>query len=261
MLRVLLLIMALTGVALAADVVEPIPGDLDRDGDVDFTDFLLFAQNFGQVGLPPSDPEPIVVVVRDTIRTQVQVTVRDTIETTTTVTVHDTVVLGRTLREQQGHALLGFWSFYWSGSGTTIEDHFCFGDISDPEEETLSLVVTGPSNLAILGGGGYSTEIDRYIVVYRVSANSNQLAYVFTIDDRGRASGKIYADRPAGLLELSDLLSKSGKNKAGTGFREYLSGASKVALRKNVEAVAQAPAEVSVAFEDLKKTLEARGVF
>lgn len=54
-------------------MAEPIPGDLDKDGDVDFADFLQFAANFGKTGSPPEAPEPrvvrdtTVVIVRDTI--------------------------------------------------------------------------------------------------------------------------------------------------------------------------------------------------
>ena len=68
---------ALLGLAISIPVAfaqnDPIPGDIDKDGDVDFADFVQLARNFGRSGPPPSPPEPIRVVVRDTV------TVRDTI--------------------------------------------------------------------------------------------------------------------------------------------------------------------------------------
>ena len=63
----------------AASAVEVIPGDLDLDGDVDFTDFLTFAGNFGKTG-----PVPIGGGVR--IRT---------------VVVHDTVTIGEAVKIDQ----------------------------------------------------------------------------------------------------------------------------------------------------------------
>ena len=36
--------------------IEPIPGDIDLDGDVDFSDFLIFANNFGKSGPVPTTP-------------------------------------------------------------------------------------------------------------------------------------------------------------------------------------------------------------
>ena len=41
-------------------------GDLDRDGDVDFDDFFILADNFGKTG-NPDDPDTITIVLRDTV--------------------------------------------------------------------------------------------------------------------------------------------------------------------------------------------------
>ena len=42
-------------VAYPVEVFLPIQGDLDKDGDVDFQDFLIFAGNFGKEGPVPHD--------------------------------------------------------------------------------------------------------------------------------------------------------------------------------------------------------------
>ena len=60
-------LLRLTGAPLY--VVASIPGDLDLDGDVDFSDFLIFTGNFGRTGDPPGVPEPktVYVTVTDTV--------------------------------------------------------------------------------------------------------------------------------------------------------------------------------------------------
>ena len=57
-------------------------GDFDRDGDVDFTDYLIFANNFGksyttQTKVPHLDV--VQIVVRDTLYRTITHTIRDTI--------------------------------------------------------------------------------------------------------------------------------------------------------------------------------------
>ena len=62
---------------------ESLPGDLDRDGDVDFTDFFIFSDNFGKTGAPDL-PDTVFVPVTDTV----VVTVTDTLLVTVTDTLH-----------------------------------------------------------------------------------------------------------------------------------------------------------------------------
>jgi formylglycine-generating enzyme required for sulfatase activity len=73
---------------LFTDRVEPVDGDFDLDGDVDFIDFLNFARNFGHSGPAPT-PIPQTLIVRDTliIRDSTFVTVFDTLITIDTLTV------------------------------------------------------------------------------------------------------------------------------------------------------------------------------
>lgn len=47
---------------------QGIPGDIDGDGDVDFTDFITFSQNFGETGSKPTEfLRTIIRTFRDTI--------------------------------------------------------------------------------------------------------------------------------------------------------------------------------------------------
>ncbi|OGG48442.1 MAG: hypothetical protein A3F84_25635 [Candidatus Handelsmanbacteria bacterium RIFCSPLOWO2_12_FULL_64_10] len=71
-----------TNIVLTAgkEIVEATPGDINRDGKVDFEDFFILASNFGKTGPKPTDAIRIVtqtVTVRDTV--VVTKTVRDTI--------------------------------------------------------------------------------------------------------------------------------------------------------------------------------------
>ena len=57
-------------IAIFANAHEPYQGDFDLDGDVDFTDFLTFASNYGKTGgstTPSNRVDTVRVVVRDTI--------------------------------------------------------------------------------------------------------------------------------------------------------------------------------------------------
>ena len=67
--RMLTAVILMTLMTVALSGSERIPGDIDADGDVDFADFLLLAQNFGRSGPPPSadSPDTVTIVVRDTI--------------------------------------------------------------------------------------------------------------------------------------------------------------------------------------------------
>ena len=67
-----------------------VPGDINRDGVVDFEDFFIFADNFGKSGSPEVD------IVYDTLKVEVEQikTVYDTLQLEY-VTVFDTVTLGR----------------------------------------------------------------------------------------------------------------------------------------------------------------------
>lgn len=97
-------------VLLVPICVGAILGDLNKDGKVDFSDFFLFADQFGKEG-PPEPPDTVVVVrvdtlrrtVRDTVvvtrRDTLRQTVRDTIRVYQTVTLRDTIIDVRMVRD------------------------------------------------------------------------------------------------------------------------------------------------------------------
>jgi hypothetical protein len=83
------------------DFVPVIPGDLDLNGSVDFSDFLTFASNFGASGPVPSPIIPRTILARDTVIVRDTLTVsntsfvRDTIEVERVVTQRDTIEIER----------------------------------------------------------------------------------------------------------------------------------------------------------------------
>ncbi len=50
-----------------ADYIDPIPGDVDWDGDVDIADFLILSDNWGKIGPIPTPLSERHQIVRDTI--------------------------------------------------------------------------------------------------------------------------------------------------------------------------------------------------
>jgi len=83
-----------------ADFVEAIPGDIDRDGDVDFSDFTVFASNFGKTGQKPTERIKVItqtVTLYDTIL--IESVVRDTVFQTIDNVVRDTVFQTSLLRD------------------------------------------------------------------------------------------------------------------------------------------------------------------
>jgi hypothetical protein len=91
-----LALIILTPVAIAGLTVLHIPGDINRDGEVNFSDFVLLAQNYGQTG-GKVGPDSVVVTLHDTIETIVRDTLLTTVHDTIEFTVRDTFL--KTVRD------------------------------------------------------------------------------------------------------------------------------------------------------------------
>ena len=182
------------------NLVKPIPGDLDFDGDVDFADFLIFTENFGKTGPVPTSSsgqptEPIV-------------------------TVHDTIYIesGVTPQRERAEKMLGFWQFK---GGTLLTEYYVLGQI-DPEI-TLNdgeISVFGSTHLGVLVGGVYSQRLGKYTLLH----NSILLNFFYVFDIQGnRAVGQLFAFRSSETLSDArqyNLSSISGRTN-GTGFTSY----------------------------------------
>jgi hypothetical protein len=66
---------------LRAGITSALPGDINRDGTVDFDDFFLLADDFGRSGPPVGVADTVFIVRRDTLERIVEVPVllRDTV--------------------------------------------------------------------------------------------------------------------------------------------------------------------------------------
>ena len=156
-------------------VVASIPGDLDLDGDVDFSDFLIFTGNFGRTGEPPARPEPVVEYI----------------------TITDTVYVDRgtadTPQLARARAMLGFWHF---AHGITAQAegvfrrHFLFGDIYRPEDWTSDseYVVIGVAPDASLAAVLYRPQLERYQLIYEtkdIASATIEYNMFFRLDQSG----------------------------------------------------------------------------
>ena len=86
--RTLIYVLLWGSLCLSVGASERLPGDINGDGQVDFFDFLLFADNFGKTGGATFDPnagpdavvsDTVIVSVTDTITVSEIIMVRDTV--------------------------------------------------------------------------------------------------------------------------------------------------------------------------------------
>ena len=144
-------------------------GDLNRDGQVDFGDFFLFADQFGKKGAP--DPPDTVVTVRvDTLRQTLRDTVTVTKVDTVRRTLRDTVTVLRvdTLRQVVEHTVRDTVELVRHDTIKSVDEshssaQFSFdnqSDIDDWEETTGVTVRIEGGQLAITGSiAGFNSEL------------------------------------------------------------------------------------------------------
>ena len=162
----LCLCLALCSLPTISEAVPPIPGDIDLDGDVDFTDFLIFVLNYGKVG-----PVPTVEYGRV-----------------------DTVYVPLELPPAVYRAveLLGFWTFN--------NFDFVMGDIEAEPGNDGEYFVLGTSSSGVLVGGKYSPLVGQYFLTYLGPVWD--YSFSFDIYETGQVVGEILRS-PAnnGILE------------------------------------------------------------
>ena len=191
-----------TGGPGTENVVEPITGDLDLDGNVDFTDFLLFSKNFGKTGPVPT-------------RTPTQTT-----ERIVTVTVRDTIYLqsSGSPQEERAQKALGFWQFQTEKFFT---QYYILGHI-DYEEPNGDgeLFYFGSNQFGTLTGGVYSSERRMY-GLYFESPLVNFLYYFNIQNDKAVGIFYVfYSHQSIADAQIHPLSPNSGRTK-GRGFTSY----------------------------------------
>ena len=205
-----------------ATTEEPIPGDLDLDGDVDVADFLIFTANFGKTGPVPS-------------------------QTPTT-----------SPERKRAENLLGFWKLLaeLSSIGSVLDYYYILGYISDQPFDDGELPVWGGDDLGRRILGGYNKGLSRYTIL---ESNSSYNGF-FVFDIQGdKAVGIMYFyDKGESINQGSvyNLTSDSGRTQ-GEGFDVH---APKLAIPPELadqgRKVGAIPQEIIDAHDRLKARLD-----
>lgn len=188
-------------------IVWPIDGDINYDGQVDIPDFLLLVDNFGKTGTVPTSR----MAIENALATGGSGTV---------ITIRDTIYQTRSgpPQEERAKKMLGFWQFK---GGILSTQYYILGHI-DPERtsDDGEIFFLGSSDLGVLVAGFYSQRLSKYTLLH----NSILLNYFYVFDIQGdRAVGDLYVY--ASNESISDasrytLSSISGRTR-GTGFTSY----------------------------------------
>ena len=167
-------------------------GISDRDGDVDFDDFFIFADNFGRTG-SPDDADTVVVTLRDTI------TVRDTIFVTsdTTTTGGAPLFFGDPNLESAVRDAL---------SKTT-------GNLLSTEVESLTFLNASNRNIVVLTG------IESLSNLVSLTLSDNQIIDISPLESLTALRSLTLANNQ--IREISPLVANSG---IGTGATVVLTG-------------------------------------
>ena len=195
-------------------IVWPMDGDINYDGQVDTPDYLLLVNNFGKTGAVPTSRMAIenalggsgtVVTIRDTIYR----TVRDTIYQTRSGSP----------QEERAKKMLGFWQFK---GGFFSTQSYILGH-TEPEELTSDdgeIYFFGSSNSGVIVGGVYLQDRGKYTLLHE----SIFLNYFYVFDIQGdRAIGELYLFSSNESIDDASrytLSSISGRTR-GTGFTNY----------------------------------------
>lgn len=182
--------------------VAGLAGDLDEDGDVDFTDFLTFAGNFGKTGPVPSGGRGTrTITIRDTIMTvridtvvmrdTIFQTIRDTISVATVI--RDTIYISSdeptpvNTASARAERLLGFWRFDYTIT-STFSDELHMQQVSTETGSDGEIFVDGIDRFGNLASGKYSQVLEKFFIL--TSAGTLSFWYEFDIIDN-KAVGEV----------------------------------------------------------------------
>ena len=229
-------------------IVWPMDGDINYDGQVDIPDFLLLVDNFGKTGTVPTSRMAIenalatggsgtVVTIRDTIyQTR---TVRDTIEVQVN-TGGDSPELARAKK------LLNMWRC----NASFVEEFYAISRVTDQTLDDGELLVIGGSRYGTLLAGSWNKELRSYFVLH-VTIIGSRYGWVFTINGDS-LSGDLYFYLSAND-ENPSVYSMSGSGVSVSGWTNY---ASKMpVLQKDPETIRKMPPAIAHVFGQLERII------
>ena len=159
---------------------EPIPGDINLDGKVDFNDFIVLAQNFGKSGPLPNRSECA------------------------------------TEQAKRANELVGFWTFTVHLEGIAVSTDFVLAhpisrDVDTGENEIMVLGALG----LVLVGAVYDIEEKQYVLAYKTHFSSDTVTLIqFTFDGSYIAQGRMMtlpADGSDDYFIVRKLIQPSGR--------------------------------------------------
>ena len=194
------LVLAILFVFAVGSPAAAVNGDLDRDGDVDFDDFFIFADNFGLTG-SPDDADTVVVTVRDTIT----VALRDTI------TVRDTVFVTSDTTTTGGTPLF----FGDPNLESAVRDALSktTGNLLSTEGESLTFLNASNRNIVVLTG------IENLSNLVSLTLSDNQIIDISPLELLTALRSLTLANNQ--IRDISPLVSNSG---ISTGATVVLTG-------------------------------------
>ena len=144
---ILFLVFSVTHAEETLDPTEPIPGDLNLDGNVNFLDFIILAENFGKSGPIPEKEHPGTAKLKK---------------------------------------LYGIWNLEVARDvlgdfviGTKVVS-FMFG-VSEEDEDGVPIIY-GVDSKGLLSAARYDEEEEKYVIVH--SGRFYQQIYTFEIQDK-----------------------------------------------------------------------------
>jgi Leucine-rich repeat (LRR) protein len=142
---------------LRAGITSALPGDINRDGTVDFDDFFLLADDFGRSGPPVGVADTVFIVRRDTLDRIVEVPVllRDTVY----VNLDSLGALGQVLNFSDPNLEASVRSAVGRETGPLFEQHV----------QSLNFLDASGRSIALLGG------IEKLSALTSLSLSDNQI--------------------------------------------------------------------------------------
>lgn len=191
---------------------SPLPGDFNRDGEVNFQDFLILSANFGKKVDTSSQDSSITVIDSMTVVDTLQAIYLDTLEISSSTSLKKEIVVDLSDGTQM--------EFVWIEPGT-----FLMGATNSDQEESMN--ETSAHEITITHGfylGKYEVTQAQWRSVMGADLPTGINLYVPWRNREGgslKSSVQEGADFPASYIGWDDVVNFIGKLNASKGYTAY----------------------------------------